>query len=382
MPKTSGGTRCIALISAHAGTFVSFRAPLIQALHAQRVRVLALAPNFDETSRTAVRALGAEPIDSPMARTGMNPWVDMRNTWRLAGLLRRLQPDVTLGYMVKPVIFGSIAARLARVPRRVAMVEGLGYVFTPATEVLSPRRRLLKRVVQRLYRIGMGCAHQVIFLNPDDQHEFVQMGLVPSHKTLVLGGIGVDLAQWPVLPQPAATAPFTFLMVARLLREKGVAEYAAAARLVRAQHPQARFVLLGGLDDNPGSVSQAEVEAWHTAGVIEWQGHTAVQPWLEQAHVFVLPSYREGVPMSTQEAMASGRAIISTDTPGCRETVVQGENGLLVPVRDAEALAAAMLRLIAEPALAQRMGAASRRMAEEKYDVHQVNGRILQTLGL
>jgi glycosyltransferase involved in cell wall biosynthesis len=372
----------LALITAHAGTLTGFRAPLIRALHARGVRVLALAPNFDEASRAAVSALGAEPIDALMARTGMNPLVDARNTWRLARLLCRLRPDVTLGYMVKPVIFGSIAAKLAGVQRRVAMVEGLGYAFTPSASGFSRKQRILQRVLRLLYRIGFACAHRVIFLNPDDQHELVQLGLVASPKTFVLGGIGVDLQQWPSLPLPEQANAPVFLMVARLLREKGVAEYAAAARLLKAQYPQARFVLLGGLDENPGSITRAEVQAWHAAGSLEWQGHTAVQPWLKQAHVFVLPSYREGVPMSTQEAMASGRAIITTDAPGCRETVAHGKNGFLVPVRDVDALVAAMLRFIEEPELAQRMGAQSRRMAEEKYDVHKVNAVMLREMGI
>lgn len=372
----------LALITAHAGTLTGFRASLIRALHARGVRVLALAPNFDETSRAAVRMLGADPIDSPMARTGMNPLVDALNTWRLTRLLRRLRPAVTLSYMAKPVVFGSIAAKLAGVPHRVAMVEGLGYVFTAGAHGFTRKQRILQRVVLGLYRVGIACAQRVIFLNPDDRAELQTAGVVAASKTCVLGGIGVDLDAWPALPLFQNAAAPVFLMVARLLHEKGVAEYAAAARIVKTQHPQARFVLLGGLDENPGAIAQAQVQAWCADAALEWQGHTAVQPWLAQSHVFVLPSYREGVPMSTQEAMASGRAIISTDTPGCRETVVDGENGFLVPVRDAEALAAAMLRLIAEPALAQRMGSASRRMAEEKYDVHQVNARMLQALGL
>ena len=315
-----------------------------------------------------------------MSRTGMNPLVDLLNTWRLMRLLKELRPDVTLGYTIKPVIFGTIAAKLAGVPHRFAMVEGLGYVFTPGAEDFSFKRRVLKHLVLWLYRIGMAQADKVIFLNPDDPAELVAERVLPSEKCFLLGGIGVDLAQW-TMHSPVLT-PVTFLLVARLLREKGVADYAAAARLVKQQHPQARFILLGGLDENPGSITQTEVQAWVDEGLMEWPGHTAVPPWLAQTSVFVLPSYREGVPASTQEAMAMGRAIITTDVPGCRETVVDGENGFLVPVRDPQALAQAMCQFIEQPELIARMGARSRQLAEEKYDVHKVNARLLQGMGL
>lgn len=367
-----------ALITSHAPSLANFRAPLIRALRSRGVQVLALAPNFDEGTRAAMLALGATPVDCPMARAGMNPLRDAVNTWRMAALLRRLDPNVTLGYFIKPVIFGTLAAWWAGVPRRFAMVEGLGFVFTPTGGALSCKRRLLRRLVLWLYKLGLSRAERVIFLNPDDQAELVAAGVLPASKGFLLGGIGVDLAQWPMTPP--ATDPVTFLLVARLLREKGVVQYADAARIVRRQHPQARFILLGGLDDNPGSLTQADVQAWVDEGILQWHGHVPVQPWMAQASVYVLPSYREGVPVSTQEAMAMGRAVITTDVPGCRETVVDGVNGFLVPPRDAQALAAAMLRFVEQPELIAPMGRESRRIAEERFDVHQVNQRLVDLL--
>ncbi len=194
------------------------------------------------------------------------------------------------------------------------------------------------------------------------------------------GGIGVDLDEW--LPAPAVTTPVTFLLVARLLREKGIAEYADAAKLVKTLHPETRFILLGGLDPNPGGLSQSEVQAWVKEGLLEWPGHVVVKPWLAQTSVFVLPSYREGVPRSTQEAMAMGRAVITTDVPGCRETVISGTNGYLVPVRDAATLAEAMMQFIKNPNLIESMGRESRRMAEERFDVHKINARLLEILAV
>jgi glycosyltransferase involved in cell wall biosynthesis len=369
----------IILITSHAPSLVYFRAPLIKTIVENDFDIYALAPNFDEQTRVAVRTLGAIPVDCPISRTGMNPLSDAINTWKMTRLLKRIKPDITLGYFIKPVIYGSIAARLAGVPRRFAMVEGLGFVFTPATNALSLKRRLLKHLVLLLYRLGLSCAHCVIFLNPDDRAELSAAGVVPSSKTFLLGGIGVDLDKWAV--SPSVVSPVTFLLVARLLREKGVEEYATAARLVKQRYPGARFILLGGIDDNPGSITINDVQAWVDEGILEWHGHVAVQPWLKQTSVFVLPSYyREGVPASTQEAMAMGRAVITTDAPGCRETVVEGVNGFLVPSRNALALAEKMFTFIEQPTLIEFMGRESRRLAEERFDVHKVNQRLVDLI--
>ena len=180
---------------------------------------------------------------------------------------------------------------------------------------------------------------------------------------------------------PVPAQPVTFLLAARLLREKGIVEYAHAARQVKQLHPEVRFVLLGGLDPNPGGLREAEISAWVTEGILEWPGHVAVKPWLAKTSVCVLPSYREGLPRSTQEAMAMGRPVITTDAPGCRDTVQEGVNGYLVPVRDVAALAQAMLRFVNNPSLIEPMGHASRRMAEANFDVRQINARLIKILG-
>jgi glycosyltransferase involved in cell wall biosynthesis len=372
--------KTIAIITSQAFSLVNFRGPLIRELVARQVKVFALAPDFDDEQRRAILELGAQPVDFSLARTGMNPLRDGLDTIRLALLLRRLRPDVTLGYFIKPVIYGTLAAWVARVPRRVGMIEGLGYVFTPSGNSMTWRRQWLQRAVSGFYKLSLTKAHKAIFLNPDDINEFVGKGLVEENKAANLGGIGVDLDEW--FPVPVVKKPMTFLLAARLLREKGIVEYAEAARRVKAIHPAARFVLLGGLDPNPGGLSRAEVESWVNEGLLEWPGHVPVKPWLAQASVYVLPSYyREGVPRSTQEAMAMGRPVITTDAPGCRETVVEGENGFLVPVRDPEALAKAMLRFIENPQLVETMGRASRALAERRFDVNKVNAKMLGWLG-
>lgn len=373
--------RSLAVIANQAFSIVNFRGPMIEAIVAAGVRVHALAPDYDEATRAAVRALGAEPVDISLDRAGMRPLRDLRDALRLRRQLVRLKPDATFAYFIKPVIYGSLAARAAGIPRRYALVAGLGYVFTPDGSPDRAKRRLLRRAVSALYRRAFGACECVFFQNDDDIAHFVDAGLIDPSKIRKLPGTGVDLAHFP--PVPLVEAPLTFLLVARLLKEKGIREFVEAARIVRAAHPAARFVLVGGLDPNPGGFTQRDVDAWIEEGVVELPGHVAdVRPWIARSGVFVLPSYREGSPRSTQEAMAMGRPVITTDAPGCRNTVIAGVNGFLVPVRDSVALAAAMQKFIDDRSLIAPMGRESRRIAEERFDVHRVNRTILAVMGL
>ena len=370
----------IAIISSQAFSLVNFRGELICDLVKAGARVFALAPDFDNEVRRKVTQLGAQPVEFSLSRTGTNAFRDALDTIRLALVLRRLSVDATLGYFIKPVVYGTLAAWLAGVPRRVAMIEGLGFVFIEPPGKSTLPRRILKKLVSTLYYMALKRAHTVVFLNVDDVREFVDSGLVDSSKATCLGGIGVDLTVWTAAP--AVTHPVTFLLAARLLREKGIVEYVEAARRIKAIQPTARFILLGDLDPNPGSLSRTEVSGWAEEGIIEWPGHVAVRPWLEQTSVYVLPSYREGVPRSTQEAMAMARPIITTDTPGCRETVIEGKNGYLVPVRDFEVLVMRMIAFIENPELIVSMGQESRRIAEERFDVRRANKKMMEILGV
>lgn len=370
----------IGLITTQAFSLHNFRGPLIRDWVAAGHVVYALAPDFDADSRARVAELGARPVDFRMERAGLRPLRDLRDLIGLARLLRRLNPDRTLAYFIKPVIYGTLAARFAGVPRRYAMVEGAGYVFAEGADGL--KRKWLRALVTRLYRLALASARGVLFLNRDDVALFVDAGMVDREKAILLGGIGVDLSHFA--PAPAVLEPPCFILVARLLRQKGVEVFVEAARCLRRQHPSARFLLLGSPDLNPDSVGEARLRAWHAEGVIEWRAHVAdVRPWLAQASVFVLPTwYREGMPRSIQEAMAMARAVITTDTPGCRDAIEHGVSGLLVPPRDVDALVAAMARFIADPALIESMGQAARARAEACFDVHRVNRRISEMLGL
>lgn len=367
------------IVSPYAPSIVSFRGALIRDLLRCGCSVHVLAPDYDTETRAAVAALGATPVDYSLERTGINPLSDLRTVWQLWRLLRRLKPDVVLAYNIKPVIYGTLAAWLARVPRHVALIEGLGYAFT---ETVSSRRvKLLRTIVRNLYRTALKLAHSALFLNPDDLDEFIQGRIVSHTKTILLGGIGVDLGEWQ--STPPMLHPITFTLAARLLREKGIVEFAEAARALKQRYPETRFLLLGGLDTNPGALTELTVRQWAQEGVLEWFGHVPdVRPYFAQTSVYVLPSYREGVPRSTQEAMAMARPVITTDAPGCRETVVHGVNGFLVPPRDVEALAKAMEQFIQQPELIISMGQASRQLAEERFDVRKINQKLLQVLGV
>jgi glycosyltransferase involved in cell wall biosynthesis len=370
----------IGIIANTAFSLANFRGPLIATMARLGMTVYAFAPDYDEGSRATLRALGAIPVDFSMARAGMNPLRDLLDLVRLSLQLRRLSLDASFCYFIKPVIYGTLAARLAGIERRIAMIEGAGYVFTEG-EGFGVRRRLLRHFVTRLYKLALGETQTVFMLNPDDRQMFIEGGMVEPAKVRLLNGIGVELDQYQVSkPGPGPTC---FILIARLLKEKGVYDYVEAARLVRRQHPQARFVLLGSVDVNPGSISEDEVRAWVAEGLVEWPGHVSdVKPWIANASAFVLPSYREGLPRSTQEVMAMGKPVITTDVPGCRETVENGVNGFKVPVRDPLALSEAMLTFIERPELLAPMGEASRRMAVQNFDVHKINADILAAMDL
>lgn len=369
------------ILASFAASLRNFRGPLISALLAAGHEVHAVAPGLLHDSDTLnwLMERGVICHDVPLSRAGLNPLADLRAMLALRGLMRRLKPDVFIGYTAKPVIWGLIAARLARVPQRVALITGLGYAFTDSAGGL---RGLMRLVLSGLYRTALRRATLIFFQNPDDRADFQRMGLIPPQVPVrLVAGSGIDLDHFPIQPLPPG--PVRFLLIARLLADKGIREYVAAARLVREDWPGAEFHLIGGTDPNPAGIAEAEVTAWHKDGDVIWHGHLSdVRPLLAQAHVYVLPSYREGTPRTVLEAMATGRAIITTDAPGCRQTVAEGETGFLVPVRDARALAAAMTRFLQEPALIARFGAAGRQRAEAVFDVDRVNAQMLQAMGL
>jgi len=309
----------------------------------------------------------------------LNPLKDLRTLAALVALMWRIRPEVFLGYTIKPVIWGLLAARIANVSRRVALVTGLGYTFTG---VVSGKRALVQGMARRLYAHALKAANLIFFQNQDDKEDFARMGLLPTGVPVtIINGSGVDLTSFPVFPLPDGT--LKFLLIARLLGDKGIREYAEAVASLKTKWPDVQFHLVGGLDPNPNGIPRHEVEKWVQDGYLVWHGALEnVRPALADCHVYVLPSYREGTPRSVLEAMAMGRAIITSDAPGCRETVIEGGNGFLVPVKSVVALEQAMERFIKNPSLAEGMGRRSRQIAEEKYDVNKVNEQMLKAMGI
>ncbi|MBJ6137343.1 glycosyltransferase family 4 protein [Marinobacter litoralis] len=368
------------LIASFPDSLIKFRGPLLRALVAKGLDVHVAAPGLADVPdiRTELEALGITLHEIGLKRTGTNPVADLATVAELWRLMRRIRVDYVLGYTIKPVIYGSLAAWLAGVPNRFALVTGLGYAFTGEA---SGKRGLLRKLIQRLYRFGLSKSRKVFFQNPDDEALFRQLKLLPADiPSCVVNGSGVDVADYALAPLPEKPS---FLLIARLLGDKGVREYAQAARKVKVEYPDAVFRLVGWIDDNPEAISQQELDEWVNTGIVEFLGKLAdVRPAIEDCNVYVLPSYREGTPRTVLEAMAMGRAVITTDAPGCRETVTDGDNGFLVPVKAVDELAGAMVRFIENPELLGRMGQRSRQVAEQKYDVHRVNEFMLAEMGV
>lgn len=368
------------IVAGYAPSLLGFRLPLIVALQQAGMEVHVAAPgsSADDQVRAELHAKGLILHDIVLQRAGTNLVTDLKSLWSLWRLMRRLRPQYTLSYTIKPVIYGSLAAWLARVPHRFALITGLGHAFQE-----GKGRGGLRLLAQQLYAIALARVEKVFFQNPDDRNLFVQRRVLAAKvASCVVNGSGVDLEEFPVRPLPQGGPHFLFM--ARLMVPKGIREYAEAARMVRAQHPSARFVVLGDFDDNPESIARAELDGWIEDDILHYAGHVNdVRPIIAECNVFVLPSYYpEGTPHSSLEAMSMGRAVITADSPGCRETVVDGENGFLVSVKSIEELAQAMLRFVNSPDLVQRMGARSRQIAEEKFDVHKVNATMLKEMGI
>jgi glycosyltransferase involved in cell wall biosynthesis len=371
----------VAVIGGWAPSLIKFRGPLLAAMVRRGHEVTALAPLDDDAAGVPAQlgALGVrfEPID--LDRAGIDPAADTRAFLGLARRLRALRPELVLGYTIKPVIYGSLAARLAGVPRRAAMITGMGSALVSAH---TPTQRLVAALARRLYRTALAQCQVVIFQNTDNRDEIDRLGALPAHARIaIVRGSGVDLAHYA--PSPLPPGPPVFLFLGRLLRDKGIHEYVAAARIVRARVPAARFQIAGWLDPNPVALTRRELDAIVADGTVEYLGATDdVRPLLAAAHTLVLPSYHEGTPRSVLEAMSMNRAVITTDVPGCRDTVVDGESGLLVPARDAGELAKAMLLLATTPALAAQLAAAGRARAVELYDADKVAAGVLDALDL
>jgi glycosyltransferase involved in cell wall biosynthesis len=362
------------LISPKNRTTYNFRGDLLKEIISKGYEVIVTGPNEDGVD--IIKELGVRFELIPLDKNGLSAAADIKYMIALKNLLKAEKPDVTLGYTIKPVIYGAIAAKLAGVKNINSMVTGVGYVFTAKTK----KAKIIRTIAGILYRIGFKCANTVIFQNQDDLNEFVECKLLKYEKCWLVNGSGVNMQKFELAPLPER---ITFFMLSRVMNSKGIREYLQAAEEVKGKYPEVRFMLLGAVENIQDSLKMEDLRPYIDNGIIDYYGETDdVASYYRQCSVYVLPSYREGTPRTVLEAMAMGRPIITTDAPGCRETVVDGVNGFLVPVQDAVALAEKMEWFIKNQDEVIKMGQASYQFCRDKFDVQKVNADMLRYLGL
>lgn len=357
-----------------ASFFLSHRLPIALAVKQAGFTVQIATPS-DAKGEAIFRQYGFSFAPISLRRKGRNPFSECILLWQLWRLYRKIQPDIVHHVTIKPVIYGGIIARLARVPAVVSSVSGLGYLFIRG----GVRARWMRGLVNSLYWLAFGHPNQrVVFQNPDDFKMFVEAGIISKQDGILISGSGVDLNLFVAAAEPQ-DKEVRIVLVSRMLRDKGVIEFVDAIRILHAQNLPVEGVLVGDSDiGNPASIDDKTLASWHKSGVITWLGQRDdIADIMQQAHVVCLPSYREGLPKVLIEAAACGRPIITTDVPGCRETVEQGVNGLLVTVKNVDELAAAMSVLVKDASLRKRMGQESRDKAEKEFGIEQVVAKTL-----
>ncbi len=367
------------LVSPKNRTVYNFRGDLIKKIIKSGYEVVVTGPN--QIGVDKILELGARFVEIPNNKNGVNPFSDLRYKKQLQKLFEVEKPDVVLSYTSKPVIYGSIASkkaekRLGKHIHTVAMITGVGYAFTSNTF----KAKLIRFIMSIMYKKALKKADKVIFQNEDDKRQFELLKLVRETKTVVVNGSGVNTEKFCVVEHPER---LTFFMLARIMYSKGVREYLQACKIVKEQFPEVRCMLLGACEGIQDSLSKQDLDPYIEAGIIEYFGETdRVADYYQQCSVYVLPSYREGTPRTVLEASSMGRAIITTDAPGCRGTVIDGKTGFLVPVKDGVVLAEKMIEFIKNPELVQSMGNASAEFCRKKYDVEKVNASMCEYLNI
>lgn len=372
----------IIIIGTTASNLFIFRKDFIVACIKKKMHVVAFVSEYTDEWIEKLSELGAEVVTYNLSRGGLNPLADIQSTIQLIYQIKKIGPDLVLSYSAKPVIYGTLAAKAAKVPDIVGMLEGLGYTFTDQPEGQTFKTKLVRNIQVLLYRIAFKFMDKIIFLNGDDKKDLMDAYSLKVPEVHILGGIGLNFVNYQYSQPPIH--PVKFLFIGRLLKEKGVFELIEAMRIVKSKYPNAHFTVLGAIDhENLGALKQETLDQLVQENLFEYPGYVVNVPdWITNTSVFVLPSYREGVPRSTQEAMAIGRPVITTDVPGCRDTVVDGVNGFLVPKWNADILAEKMCFFIENPEQINIMGRESYKIACEKFDVHAVNKKLFEILGI
>lgn len=375
------------IISSFLPSVLNLRGKLLGDIQKKGYEIHVIAPNLKESISDLkhLELLGYKVHETFIQRTGTNPIADLKTLFSLYKIISSIRPDYVLAYTIKPVIYGLLASWLAKTPYKFALIPGVGYAFQNVDKGIS--RTFFQKVVHMLYKQALSHTNKVFFQNPDDYNLFNSLHLIgKSTLPVIVNGSGVHVDDFPLVELPRnnnGDLKVSFLLIARLLGDKGIREYAEAAKIIRKSYPDIEFHLVGWIDTNPTAITQDELDKWIKDQTITYWGKLDdVRPVIAQSSVYVLPSYREGTPRTVLEAMAMGRAIITTDAPGCRETVIHGENGFLVEVKSVKSLVDAMKQLIDNPELIEKMGRSSRKIVLNKYDVRLVNNHMIKEMGL
>lgn len=376
----------IFFIGTTASNLYLFRKDIILDCLNKGYTVYSLISEYDDQWIAKIESLGSRVITYKLSRAGLNPLSDIKSMFEIKSYINKYQPDIVYSFFTKPVIYGSLAAKLANTPKVVGMIEGLGSPFTEHPNGQSLKTKMIKFIQVSLYRIVFPFLDKIIFLNADDPIDLIQRNKIFTKKDAVnvLGPIGLNLKDY-AYKEWNASQDVSFIFIARLLAEKGIYEYIEAAKIIKAKYPHIIFKVIGGLDlENPYGLSKRELNELISLNVIDYPGFVNNVPeHIVDSAVFVLPSYyREGVPRSIQEAMAIGRPVITTDVPGCRDTVLDGVNGYLIPKWDVLTLVDRMMYFIQHPEQVNIMGQESYKIAQEKFDVEKVNTKLLKIMGI
>ncbi|MCA1021058.1 glycosyltransferase family 4 protein [Halobacillus litoralis] len=366
----------IAVLSSHTSSLFWFRMDMMKDFIKKGHTVIALGSEPESEWKKVFEEYNIDYRQVYVERNSMNPLKDLKTLRSLINFMKMERPDRVFTYQAKTVVYGSVAAKINGISEVYSLIAGLGSIFRGE----GIKNKLVKAIMKFEYWTACKCSKKVFFQNNDDKNEFIRNGLITDEKTVIINGSGVDLEKFKPTQFPEKPS---FLFIGRLIKDKGVMEYLKACKDIKENYPHVRFLLVGPFDSNPSALKPDELKPYIEDGFIEYYGEQSdVRPFISQSTSYILPSYHEGTPKTVLEAMAMGRSIITTDAPGCRETVVDGLNGYLVKIKDTKGLANKMEYLVANPEINKKMGQKSAEVAREKYDVKIVNQTIMQIMGI
>ncbi|WP_226670497.1 glycosyltransferase family 4 protein [Metabacillus litoralis] len=366
----------IAVLSSHTSSLFWFRMDMMKDFIKAGHTVIALGSEPEADWKKRFEEHNIDYRQLYVERNGINPLKDLKTLMSLQSFMKKEKPDKIFSYQAKTVVYGCLAAKMNGISEVYPLIAGLGSIFRGR----GFKNNIVKTIMNIQYRAACKSSKIVFFQNQDDKNEFILNGLIKEDKAVIINGSGVNLEKFKPTPLPINP---TFLFIGRLIKDKGIMEYLEACKIVKANYPEVRCLLVGPFDSNPSALKPEELNPYIENGIIEYFGEQEdVRPYISQCSTFVLPSYHEGTPKTVLEAMAMGRPIITSDAPGCRETVINEINGYLVKVKDVQDLIEKMETLITNQELCKKMGGESLRIAINKYDVKKINQSIMKEMNL